>query len=73
MPRFIFLNSKPRPPGWVMTFYGVPFPDKAVVELTDPEAIAKARGNRFFLEVEVGEVSDPPEVKKPRGRPRKEA
>lgn len=52
MPRFVFLDTKPRPDGWMMVYYGHPFPAGEAVEITDPAVVAKARGNRFFREVD---------------------
>jgi hypothetical protein len=68
--RFIFLGG-PECGVDALTMFGVSFRMGYPSEVTDALAVRKLRGNRFFLEVEVGEVSDPPEVKKPRGRPRK--
>jgi hypothetical protein len=67
---FIFLSG-PECGTDDVTMFGLAFHTGYPVEVTDPMHVGKLRGNRFFLEVEVGEVSDPPEVKRPRGRPRK--
>lgn len=54
--------------------FGLLFPAGAAVEVTDPHAINKLRGNRYFVEVFDGvEVVESPaaEAPKRRGRPPK--
>jgi hypothetical protein len=52
--------------------FGLKFPAGVPVEVTDPHAINKLRGNHFFSEVVAGvEVLPPADAPKRRGRPPK--
>lgn len=52
--------------------FGMVFPLGVAVEVGDPRAIAKLRGNQFFAVAAAGEGASPPRDPPRRGRPRKE-
>ena len=51
MPAFVFLSGSEWGEVDVTSCFGVPFPRGEPVMVTDPHAVMKLRGNRFFREV----------------------
>lgn len=69
--RFVFLGG-PACGVDVCVAFGVTFPLGVAVEVHEPHAIAKLRGNQFFAIAAPGEDASPPRNPPRRGRPPKE-
>jgi hypothetical protein len=68
MARFTYLGDHER-----VTLWGIEFPQGVAVDVQDPHALAKLRGNSHFAEVVDGVEIMPNTPKRKPGRPRKEA